>query len=49
MIKGSKAVAVLEVDDPKQMANKVAFMLPEFKYTFIPIIDAEAGILEGFR
>jgi hypothetical protein len=40
MIKGTKAIAILEVKDEKQMANKFAFMLPEASYTFIPIIDA---------
>jgi len=40
MIKGCKGVAILEVSDPIQMANKFAFMLPESKYTFVPIIDA---------
>jgi len=40
VIEGTKAVAILEVHDEKQMANKFAFMLPEASYTFTPIIDA---------
>ena len=44
MIKGCKGVAILEVSDPIQMANKFAFMLPESKYTFVPIIDARTFI-----
>ena len=39
MIKGCKGVAILEVSNPEKMANKFAFMLPESKYTFTPIID----------
>lgn len=41
MIKRCKFVAVLEADNPEQIANKVTFMLPEAKYTFVPIIDAK--------
>jgi hypothetical protein len=40
MIQGCKGVAILEVSNPEQMANKFASMLPESKYTFTPIIDA---------
>jgi hypothetical protein len=38
MYKGKKGFAVWEADEA-QVARKVAFMLPEVKYTLIPIVD----------
>ena len=37
---GSKAFTVWEVDDPEQIAYKVAFSMPELKGKIVPIFDA---------
>jgi hypothetical protein len=39
-VKGWKAFAVWEAT-PEQIAHKVAYMLPEVKYTLIPIIHIQ--------
>jgi hypothetical protein len=38
MYKGAKGFAVWEAT-PEQVARKVAFMLPEVKYTLVPIMS----------
>lgn len=37
---GSKGITIWEVDDPEQIANKVAYMMPEAKAKIVPIIEA---------
>jgi hypothetical protein len=39
MLNKAKFMAIWDTDDQEQIANKIAFMLPEVKYEVIPLLD----------
>jgi hypothetical protein len=41
MLNTSKFMAIWDTDDQVQMANKIAFMLPEVKYEVIPLLSGK--------
>ena len=41
MLNTAKFMAIWDTDDQVQMANKMAFMLPEVKYEVIPLLSGK--------